>query len=339
MQIGLSYDDVLLVPKYSDIKSRSEVDLSSELSSGLNFSLPLMSSPMDTVTESGMSVALNDAGGLGIVHRYNSVEEQAAIIKDISSRGVKNIGAAIGATGDYIVRAGNLQEAGANIICLDVAHGYHALVKDALKELRKTFGDSVHLMAGNVATLDAFEALSDWGADSIRIGIGGGSICSTRLVTGHGVPTFASILDCARTTYETKLIADGGIKTSGDMVKSLAAGADFVMAGSMLAGTEESPGETLRNNSGKRYKVYRGMASTAAQKDWRGKSSTAEGVSTTIPFKGSVVDVLEDIAGGLRSGLSYTGVRNLKELRSKSTFIRQSQAGQVESSTHIHKRY
>ena len=223
------------------------------------------------------------------------------------------------------------------MLCLDVAHGHHALVRTALRTLRKNLGDKIHLMAGNVATLEAFNDLADWGANSIRVGIGGGSICSTRINTGHGVPTFQSVLDCSRSNREAKLIADGGIRNAGDIVKALAAGADFVMLGSMLAGTDESPGEIFKSGNNK-YKVYRGMASRSAQLDWRGKSSSPEGVSTTIPYKGSVAEILQDISGNIKSGFSYTGVRNLMDLQVKATFLQQTPAGQFESSTHILRR-
>lgn len=335
MRQTYTFDDVLLVPRYSEIESRSQVSLSTALDKNITLGLPLISSPMDTVTETAMVVALDSSGALGVVHRYNTPTEQAGIVSKAYASGAQNIAAAIGMTGDYMIRAEELAKAGANVLCVDVAHGHHHMMKTCLASLKNAFSDDLHIMAGNVATLDAFEQLSDWGADSVRVGIGGGSICSTRIVTGHGVPTLQSIFDISRTTYETKIIADGGIKTSGDMVKALAAGADFVMVGSMLAGTTESPGETLRDNSGKRYKVYRGMASSEAQRDWRGKSSTPEGVATTIPYKGHVADVIQDIDGGIRSGLSYTGVTSLEQLRSRCEFVVQTQAGQHESNTHI----
>ena len=339
MQEGLSFDDVLLVPKYSDINSRKEVDISNNLDRSIVLELPVIASPMDTVTEDHMIMKLDSFGGLGIIHRYNTIEEQEQLVHKCYVSGAKNIGAAIGVTGDFQERALRLIKAGANVICIDVAHGHHSKVESCLKTLKDKHDDSIHIMAGNVATLESFEALASWGANSIRVGIGGGSICSTRLVTGHGIPTFASVLDCARTTYDdVKIIADGGIKTSGDMVKAYAAGADFVMIGSMLAGTKETPGETLHSNTGKRYKVYRGMASAEAQTDWRGESSAPEGVATTVPYKGSAGPILQNIGGGIRSGLSYSGVRSLKELRSKASFIKQSAAAQVESSTHIMKR-
>jgi len=331
---ALSFDDVLLVPQYSDIESRRAVDLTAELSGELKFDLPVISSPMDTVTETEMAGAMAVYGGLGIVHRYNTIAEQVEIVRN--SKGT--VGAAIGVSGDFEERACALSDAGAKVLCVDVAHGHHTLMKNALARLREVFGSEIHIMAGNVATLEAFDALSRWGADSIRVGIGGGSICSTRLVSGHGIPTFQSVLECSRSEYDTKIIADGGIKTTGDMVKALAAGADFVMVGSMLAGTKETPGEVFVGAEGKQYKVYRGMASNAAQKDWRGRSSTPEGVSTTIPYKGPVHIMLDDIRGGVCSGLSYSGARTLSELRSKAKFIKQTSAGQNESFTHILRR-
>jgi len=333
MKNALSFDDVLLVPKHSNIESRTQVDTSSELGEGISFKLPVISSPMDTVTGHKMATCMARAGGVGILHRYNTIDQQCDAIYKAETE-IK--AAAIGMTGDYVERARNLVDrSGVRIVCVDVAHGHHTMMERCLKSLKDDFGDTVHVMAGNVATLDAFDALARWGADSVRVGIGGGSICSTRLVSGHGVPTFQSILDCARTEHDVKIIADGGIKTAGDMVKALAAGADFVMVGSVLAGTAETPGQTFKSADGKRYKVYRGMASSEAQNKWRGKSSTPEGVSTTVPYKGRVADILADIEGGIKSGLSYSGAKNLTELRAKCEFIIQTPAGQSESNTHI----
>ena len=177
--------------------------------------------------------------------------------------------------------------------------------------------------------------LADWGADAVRANIGGGSICSTRIVTGHGLPGLQTIFDCARTDRNVKIIADGGIKTSGDIVKALAAGADFVMCGSLLAGTDESPGKIITTPDGTRLKEYRGMASKDAQVNWRNSTSTPEGVASYIPYKGSVVDILRDLEGGIRSGLSYTGARTIAQLQHKSQWARQTSAGAVESGTHI----
>jgi IMP dehydrogenase len=337
MKEALSFDDVLLVPKYSDIESRSHTNIGNALDDNITLSLPVISSPMDTVTQSKMAIAMRKAGGLGIIHRYNSIEEQVNLVLSAQMGGMPIAGAAVGATGDFEERACALYDAGVSIICIDVAHGHHCLVKKALQTLRETFGTSLHIMAGNVATLEGFNDLADWGATSIRVGIGGGSICSTRTQTGHGIPTFQSILDCAQSDRDAKLIADGGIKTNGDIVKALAAGADFVILGSMLAGTTEAPGEIFQSKN-KKYKVYRGMASKAAQDEWRGKSSAPEGISTTIPFKGDVKTILDNMRGNIQSGFAYTGAKCIEELWMKADFIKQTSAAQVESSTHIMRR-
>jgi len=331
MNKALSFDDVLLEPQFSDIGSRGVIDISNELSGEMRLSLPVISSPMDTVTEAAMAIAMNYNGGIGIIHRYNTIDEQVSLVL---SAGIQNIGAAVGASGDFLERATALVNAGTGVICVDVAHGHHVLMRNALQVLRGGLRPGVHIMAGNVATLEGFNDLADWGADSIRVGIGGGSICSTRVQTGHGVPTFQSVLDCAKSDRDAKLIADGGIRTNGDIVKALAAGADFVMLGSLLAGTDESPGEMFTNDK-KKYKVYRGMASSNAQKDWRGKTSAPEGISTTIPYKGSVKQILSDMTGNIQSGFSYSGARSMQELWFNSNFIKQTSAGQFESSTHI----
>ena len=332
---ALTYNDVLLVPRYSEIQSRKEIDIGNSLAHDIRLDLPIIASPMDTVTESDMIDALSCQGGVGVVHRYNTIEDQCELV----SRSSGVVGAAIGITGDYLVRAAALALAGADFLCVDVAHGHHVLVKAAIAELKKRYKDRFHIMAGNVATLDAFNDLADWGADSIRVGIGGGSICSTRVQTGHGVPGLQSVIECAKSDRDAKLIADGGIKTAGDIVKALAAGADFVMLGSMLAGTDEAPGQLLTSVDGKSYKVYRGMASREAQEAWRGRASSLEGVSTTIPYKGSVVGILQELEQNIRSGFSYSGAANLVELHSKAKFIVQTSAGQSESDTHIlHRR-
>ena len=194
------------------------------------------------------------------------------------------------------------------------------------------------LWQATLLPLKGLNDLADWGADSIRVGIGGGSICSTRVQTGHGVPTFQSIVDCSRSDRDATLIADGGIRTSGDIVKALAAGADFVMIGSLLAGTDESPGEIIYENNRELAKTYRGMASKEAQIDWRGHTSSIEGVSSLVAYKGPVTTVLQDLEVGLKSGLSYTGATSITEFQAMSDFIRQTSAGQVESSTHIQRK-
>ena len=332
MEDALTYNDVLLVPQYSDIRSRTEVSLSSWLSNN-EFKLPIIASPMDTISESDMAAAMWMEGGLAIVHRYNTIKEQRLHCDKASLMGA-TVGAAIGTSGDYLDRATALYAAGVRILCVDVAHGHHILMKEALTELRQAFGDDVHIMAGNIATLEGYNDLVDWGADSVRCNIGGGSICSTRIQTGHGVPGLHTIIDCARSDRNAPIIADGGIRNSGDIVKALAAGADFVMLGSLLSGTDETPGDTINTREGK-FKAYRGMASKDAQIEWRGKTASLEGIATTVACKGPVGDTIQELTRGIRSGLSYSGARTIPELQAKARFIRQTASGQVESSTHI----
>tara|TARA_S200002703_G_scaffold140089_1_gene131118 strand:- start:8565 stop:9587 length:1023 start_codon:yes stop_codon:yes gene_type:complete len=334
---ALSYDDVLLVPQYSNIVSRKEVSLEAALDNKRVFSLPVISSPMDTITENSMATAMSKAGGLGIIHRYNTIAMQADLVRRTTA---PHKAAAIGITGDYTERAAALVEAGVDILCLDVAHGHHVLMEGAINKLKLLYGDDLHIMAGNVATKSGFEDLAQWGADSIRCNIGSGSICSTRIQTGHGMPGLQTIFECfsANIKRDVKIIADGGIKNSGDIVKALAAGADFVMVGSLMAGSIETPGEVIYSSDGSKRKLYRGMASKEAQHSWRGKHSSNEGVSTTVPLKGTASEVLLDLENGIRSGLSYSGARNILELQMKAEFICQTPSGQSESKTHILSR-
>ena len=333
---ALTYDDVLLIPQYSDIKSRQEINIGNSLDNNIYLELPIISSPMDTVSESPMAAAMAKNGGMAVIHRYNSINEQCKHIERLPTEAV--VAGAIGVTEDFKERACALYDAGANVICIDIAHGHHILMKNTLETLRNIFSDKIHIMAGNVATLQGFNDLSDWGADSVRCNIGGGSICSTRIQTGHGLPGLQTIMDCAQSDRDTKIIADGGIRSSGDIVKALAAGADLVMLGSLLGGTDESPGRVMETGTHwmkQKYKIYRGMASKEAQVEWRGKYSSDEGVATTVPYKGSVDLILEDLCNGIKSGLSYSGCRTIKELQSKAKFVRQTNAGLGESKTHI----
>mgnify|MGYP001502361193 FL=1 len=369
LKSSVCFDDVLLTPRYSSIKSRKEVDVSSPMAN-ISYvpTIPIVASPMDTITEYEMAMQMIRLGGIGVIHRYNTIEEQRKVVSDVceslineNSTSTSAIAAAIGVSGDYLERAQSLYNAGARILCVDIAHGHHILMKSALQNLRATFGKRVHLMAGNVATLQAFNDLADWGADSIRVGIGGGSICSTRIQTGHGMPTLQSVMDCARSDRDAIMIADGGIKTSGDIVKALAAGADMVMLGSLLSGTHETPGDILSNSTGgysyttttsqdglvtyaldeevtagaNLYKSYRGMASKEAQVEWRGYQSSEEGVATTVPYKGPVKPIIDSLVKGIKSGLSYSGVTTIRELQAVAEFTLQSYSGVSESSTHI----
>ena len=336
---ALAYDDVLLVPQYSAIESRRGVSIKTALPgphARVILDMPIIASPMDTISEVEMGVAMWQEGGLAVIHRYNTIREQSELIEDVLFAGC-NAAAAIGASGDYLDRATALYKTGTRILCVDVAHGHHILVKRALQELRDAFGDTVHIMAGNVATREGYDDLVDWGADSVRCNIGGGSICSTRIQTGHGVPGLQTIMDCAASGRGAPIIADGGLRSAGDIVKALAAGADFVMLGSLLAGTDETPGDVINTHEGK-FKSYRGMASKDAQLDWRGKTSSLEGIATTVRCQGPVADVLDDLARGIRSGLSYTGATTITELQRKARFIKQTTSGQLESATHILKR-
>ena len=319
-----SFDDVLLVPQKSEIISRDNIDLG--VSKGfLSLEIPIVSSPMDTVTESRMATAMSRAGGLGVLHRYNTIEAQVAMARHSLDSGASNVAAAIGVTGDFMARARSLRSSGVFVFCLDVAHGHHVMMERAIKSMRDSFGEEVVLIAGNIATNEAFSDLSSWGADIVRVGIGGGSICSTRIQTGHGIPTLYSVMLCSTQRElegsEALIMADGGIKNSGDIVKSLSFGADMVMLGSLFAGATETPGEVITSASGEKRKVYRGMASKEAQTDWRGKARSLEGISSTVPVAGAVSEIMEELAFNIRSGLSYSGCINIREFQLKSKHV------------------
>jgi len=334
----LAYDDVILVPQYSEIWSRKDVKLDSRLGCYMNggdrairFGLPIISSPMDTVTSGKMAKTMDILGGLGIVHRFMTIEEQVEQCKNL-----RNPAAAIGITGNWQDRVASLFGAGVRIFDIDVAHGHHGMVKKAIKYLRAEYS-LVHIMAGAIANADGFNALREWGADSVRVGVGPGSPCKTQIVSGHGYPILSSILECSEAKERNSgpsIIADGGCKNSGDIVKALAAGADFVILGSLLAGTEEAPGEIVDQNE-RRYKRYRGMASSEAQMAWSGDVSGEEGVATLVPFKGSAKSVIRDLAQGIKSGCSYSGAKDLNELRVKAKFIKRSHAAVLEGQPHI----
>lgn len=467
---GLTFDDVLLVPKYSDITSRSQTNLSTKLSRNISINIPFVSANMDTVTESAMAVAMARAGGIGIIHRFLTIKEQANevlkvkrsgsvmienpyvisldktvqdainyaeekeisgllvidsnsklvgivtdrdllfetdttnLIKDvmtkdvvtaklgvsldeakkilhkhrieklpivdesgfikglITSKDITNIedypsaskdkkgrplvGAAVGVKGDFMERSESLLEAGADVLVVDIAHGHSENAINTIRNIKKAF-PKCELIAGNVATAQGAEDLIKAGVDAVKVGVGSGSICITRVITGSGVPQLTAVMDCAKIgkDHGVPIISDGGTRTSGDATKALAAGASSVMVGSMLGGTDESPGTVLTKN-GKRFKIYRGMASLGASLGRKSKETgtisldedlndyVAEGVEAMVPYKGTVTDILKQLTGGVRSGLSYCGAHTIPQMQANAEFIKMSRAGFAESQPH-----
>jgi len=468
---GFTFDDVLLVPKFSDITTRSQTDLSTNLSRNIKLNIPLISANMDTVTESTMATTMARQGGIGIIHRFLTIEEEAnqvlkvkrsgsvmienpyqildnktieqaidlmnekevsgllvvnsdsnligilterdvlfepinskklvseLMTKDVISsnentsldeakdilknqrieklplvddknqvvglyttqdilnienfpnaskdkKGRPLVGAAVGVKGDFLDRTEALLAAGADAIVVDIAHGHSENAINTVKHIKKAFPDC-ELIAGNVATAQGTEDLIKAGVDAVKVGVGSGSICITRVITGSGVPQLTAVMDCAEIgkQHDIPIISDGGTRTSGDATKALAAGASSVMLGSMLGGTDESPGSTITKN-GKRFKFYSGMASMAAARRRKSKENVqtdtdddlndyvAEGVEAMVPYKGSVTDILVQITGGIRSGLSYCGGHDIKQMQNNAEFIKMSRAGFAESQPH-----
>ena len=466
---GLTFDDVLLVPKYSDITTRKQTDLTTRLSRNISINIPLISANMDTVTESSMAVTMARAGGIGIIHRFMTIRSQSDEIlkvkrsgsiiienpwsispeksvrdalaytqeknvsgllvvddkskimgivterdivfadlddtirdimtKDvvtakpgvttdeakeilhkhrieklpivdesrtikglITSRDIKLntdypnaskdkkgrplVGAAVGVKGDFMERSESLLDAGADVLVVDIAHGHSENALNTVHNIKKAFPDC-ELIAGNVATAKGARDLIKAGVDAVKVGVGSGSICITRVITGSGVPQLTAVIDCAKVghEYDIPIISDGGTRTSGDATKALASGASSVMLGSILGGTDESPGTVLTKN-GKRFKIYRGMASLAASIGRKSKETgsvaldddindyVAEGVEAMVPYKGTVVDILKQLTGGLRSGLSYCGAHTILQMQQNAEFIKMSRAGFAESHPH-----
>ena len=466
---GLTFDDVLLVPKYSDITSRSQTDLSTKLSRNISINIPFVSANMDTVTESSMASTMARAGGIGIIHRFLTIKEQAneilkvkrsgsvmienpysisadksienaldyaqdkeisgllvvdsnskligivterdllfanktskiqdvmtkdvvtaklgvtldeskeilhkhrieklPIIDDfgfikglITSKDITNnadfpnaskdkkgrplVGGAVGVKGDFLERSESLLEAGVDVLVVDIAHGHSENAISTVRNIKKAF-PNCELIAGNIATAQGAEDLIKAGVDAVKVGVGSGSICITRVITGSGVPQLTAVMDCAKVgkDHGIPIISDGGTRTSGDATKALASGASTVMVGSMLGGTDESPGTVLTKN-GKRFKVYRGMASLAASIGRKSKEIgsmsldddlndyVAEGVEAMVPHKGTVTDILKQLTGGVRSGLSYCGAHTILQMQENAEFIKMSRAGFAESQPH-----
>jgi len=342
---ALAFDDVLLVPCYTEVRSRTIPDLTSYIA-GMKLAVPIISSPMDTVTESDMAIAMGKAGGMGIIHRFMSTENQIDNIRSVETwerlNGVSIPKVfAVGVGKEELHRFKEVYNSvPVDAVAIDVANGHSSYMRDMIHQVRD-IAPNMQIIAGNVATGDGFMHLAESGANAVRLSIGGGSICSTRIQTSFGVPTLQSVMDayCAKQRNpqfsNVAIIADGGIRYPGDFVKSLAAGADAIMCGRILAQTNESPGiQVLDEKAGIVKKTYRGMASREVQQDKRGglKAMTcAEGVATMLPIVGSVNDVLEQFCGGLRSGMTYANSRNIQQLRDNATFVRITSAGLSES--------
>lgn len=350
-KIALTYDDIQLVPAFSNIASRKNIDLTTQITKRYGLLMPLVASCMDTVCESEMAITMAEMGGVGCLHRFMTIEQQAnevAIVANaLQNNTIQNIWnvkantwqytqaipiiAAVGANGDFAERANALVNAGANIILIDVAHGHHENVKKAIALLKKTLPSHVDFIAGNIASAQAAKDLEAWQADGLRVGVGGGSLCTTRLKTGFGVPNVTCLQEIIAVTT-LPVMADGGIRTSGDIAKALALGSSCVMLGSLIAGTKEAPGKMIEKSSGL-YKRYRGAASLETKMIHNQEQRNVEGESTVIPFKGGAKFVIEGLLDGVRSAFSYGGANTIKEF--KPTWVQVTNAGLTEAKPHL----
>ncbi len=339
---GLTFDDVLLVPKLTGVESRSHVDLTTRLTKKIILKTPLVSANMDTVTEAEMAIAVAKMGGIGIIHRFLTIEAEVEEVKKVKKEKYL-VGAAIGIRSDYLDRCKALIKAGADVIVIDVAHGHSSFFIKVLKELTKKF-PKAEFIAGNVATAEAAEIMIKSGAAAVKVGIGPGALCTTRIVTGAGVPQLTALADCVEVAnkYKIPVVADGGIKQSGDIVKALSVGASTVMIGTLFAGCEESPALTIIRGD-KKYKITRGMASLKANDNRQKKDASvkkdlqkyaAEGVEAMVSYQGEVSSLIHRFLGGVRSGFSYCGAHTLKELWKNAEFIRITQSSLIESGPH-----
>jgi IMP dehydrogenase len=342
LPLGLSYDDVLLVPQYSEIDNRADVDLSVQLTPRIKLYLPITSSPMSDVTDEKFAIALGKLGGLGLLHRFNKISEEADMVAQIKKQKLP-AAAAIGCREDYLERAEALVHAGVDALLLDVADGHMKKAIDTTRILKQKYGSKIDIMSGLVATKDGAMRLFEAGADCVHVGIGGGSICTTRINTGCGVPNITTILETATAArkFNKSIVVDAGIKSSGDIVKALAAGAHSVRCGYFLSGTKESPG-LLRNVKGVQYKMYCGSTSSIEKKNHVKKKIVqsanyiyhVEGVNSMVPYKGPLENHLKLIVAGVRSGFSYCGAENITQLHKKAKFIQITSAGMIESGAH-----
>lgn len=353
---SLTFDDILLVPAYSEV-TPNMVNLNTKLTKNISLKIPFISAGMDTVTESEMAIAMAKQGGIGIIHKNMDIVSQANLVKKvknykqdinensaIDSDGNLLCGAAVGVTEDIYERINALVSSNVDVIVIDTAHGHSKNVIDIVKEVKKNYSN-LEIIAGNVATGEATLALIEAGVDAVKVGIGPGSICTTRIIAGIGVPQITAIMDCFEVAkkYNTPIIADGGIKYSGDITKAIAAGGSTVMMGSLLAGTLESPGD-VEIIDGKKYKSYRGMGSIAAMKAGssdryfqsgnKDKKLVPEGIEGRVLYKGSVNDILYQLIGGLRAGMGYVGAKNIENLQENTQYTKITSASLVESHPH-----
>ena len=340
---SLTFDDVLLLPQYSDVLP-NETDISLNLTKRIILKVPFLSSAMDTVTESRMAIAIAKEGGIGVIHRNLDIKRQSKQVAIVKNKKLY-VGAAVGTNKEDLDRSKSLIANGCDMIVLDTAHGHSEKVLKTLSTLKK-ISNKVPICVGNIATAKAAKKLYDAGADIIKVGIGPGSICTTRMVAGIGVPQISAIMEVKRAlkNKDIKIISDGGIKFSGDIAKALAAGADAIMMGSIFAGTDESPGKKFKFK-GKIYKKYRGMGSIGAmssgsanryfQKSFKDKSKfVPEGVEGRVEYKGNVSKIIYQLKGGLRSSMGYIGAKDLSHISKNAKFIKITKAGFYESMVH-----
>ena len=340
---ALTFDDVLLIPKYSDVIPLN-TNIFLQLTKNISLKVPFMSSAMDTVTESKMAIAIAKEGGMGIIHRNLNIKDQSNEVKKVKDKKLL-VGAAIGTNQEDLDRARSLTLNGVDLVVIDTAHGHSEKVLRTLSKIKKII-KKVPICVGNIATGEAAKKLYNSGADIIKVGIGPGSICTTRMVAGIGVPQISAIMEVKKALNKknVKIISDGGIKFSGDIAKALAAGADAIMMGSIFAGTDESPGKKFKSK-GKIFKEYRGMGSIGAmssgsanryfQKNFKDKSKfVPEGVEGRVEYKGKVSKIIYQLQGGLRSSMGYIGAKNLKEINKKGKFVKITKAGFYESMVH-----
>ena len=344
---ALTFDDVLLLPKYSNVLP-SNTNILLQLTEKISLKVPFLTSAMDTVTESKMAIAIAKEGGLGVIHRNLDIKKQSNEIKKVKDKKLY-VGAAIGTNKEDLERARSLTSNGVDLIVIDTAHGHSEKVLKTLSQIKKII-KNIPVCVGNIATGEAAKNLYNAGADIIKVGIGPGSICTTRMVAGIGVPQISAIMDVkkALSKKKIKIISDGGIKFSGDIAKALAAGADAIMMGSIFAGTEESPGKKFKKN-GKIYKQYRGMGSIGAmsagsanryfQKNYKDKTKfVPEGVEGRVEYKGKVSKIIYQLQGGLRSSMGYIGAKNLKEINKKAKMVKTTKADFNENMVHSVKK-